>query len=130
MKKIITLLLICLPITLFAQELIGKKKKYISSIKQSSSLIVDLPEMSIWSNQAEAGSLFLICYFRDEKCEKTVSIYPNEKLKQWEKILNTNCAKVKGEELVWLDQRRQLLFKVVPCENQTFALESTKANVQ
>ena len=130
MKKIIILLLICLPATLFAQELIGKKKKYISSLKQSSSLIVDLPEMTVWSNTAETGSLYLICYFKEEKCEKTVSIYPNDKLRQWEKILNTNCAKVKGEELVWLDQRRQLIFRLVPCENQTFALESTKANVQ
>ena len=64
----------------------------------------------------------------EEKCEKTVSIYPNEKLKQWEKILDSNCAKVKGQESVWIDQRRQLLFKVVPGDNQTFALESTKAN--
>lgn len=128
MKKIITLLLILFPVTLFAQELIGKKKKYISSIKQSSTLIVDLPSMCIWSNAAEAGSLYLICYFNNDKCEKTVSIYPNDKLQQWEKILNTNCAKLKGQELAWLDQRRQLLFKVVPCENQTFALESTKAN--
>ena len=128
MKKIITLLLIFLPVTLFAQELIGKKKKYISSIKQSSSLIVDLPDMAIWSNKADAGSLYLICYFKEEKCEKTVSIYPNDKLRQWEKILNTNCAKVKGEDLVWLDQRRQLVFRIIPCENQTFALESAKAN--
>jgi hypothetical protein len=87
-----------------------------------------MPHMSIWSNKAEAGSLYLICYFNEEKCEKTVSIYPNEKLKQWEKILDSNCAKVKGQESVWIDQRRQLLFKVVPGENQTFALESTKAN--
>ncbi|MGV3588706.1 MAG: hypothetical protein ACO1OF_17005 [Adhaeribacter sp.] len=128
MKKIITLLLILFPVTLFAQELIGKKKKYISSIKPTSTLIVDLPNMSIWSNKAEAGSLYLICYFNNDKCDKTVSIYPNEKLQQWEKILNSNCAKVKGEELLWLDQRRQLYFRVIPCENQTFALESTKAN--
>jgi hypothetical protein len=128
MKKGLLLLLLLFPATLFAQELLGKKRKYVSSVKQSSTLIVDMPNMSIWSNKAEAGSLYLICYFNDDKCEKTVSIYPNEKLKQWEKILNTNCAKVKGEESVWIDQRRQLLFKVVPCENQTFALESTKAN--
>jgi len=128
MKKIITLLLILFPVTLFAQELIGKKKKYISSIKPTSTLIIDLPNMSIWSNKAEAGSLYLICYFNNDKCDKTVSIYPNEKLPQWEKILNSNCAKVKGEELLWLDQRRQLYFRVIPCENQTFALESTKAN--
>ena len=128
MKKVILLLLLLFPATLFAQELLGKKKKYINSVKQASTLIVDLPHMSIWSNKAEAGSLYLICYFNEEKCEKTVSIYPNEKLKQWEKILDSNCAKVKGQESVWIDQRRQLLFKVVPGENQTFALESTKAN--
>jgi hypothetical protein len=128
MKKVILLLLLLFPATLFAQELLGKKKKYISSVKQTATLIVDMPHMSIWSNKAEAGSLYLICYFNEEKCEKTVSIYPNEKLKQWEKILDSNCSKVKGQESVWIDQRRQLMFKVVPGENQTFALESTKAN--
>jgi len=130
MKKIILLLLFCLPLTLSAQDLLGKKKKYIFSVKQTSTLIIDLPDMTIWSNKAEAGSIFLICYFRDERCEKTASIYPNEKLKQWEKILNTNCSKLKGEDQAWLDQKRHLLFKLVPCENETFALESTKANVQ
>ena len=128
MRKVILLLLLLFPATLFAQELLGKKKKYISSVKQTATLIVDMPHMSIWSNKAEAGSLYLICYFNEEKCEKTVSIYPNEKLKQWEKILDSNCSKVKGQESVWIDQRRQLMFKVVPGENQTFALESTKAN--
>jgi hypothetical protein len=130
MKKIFLLLLLILPLTLSAQDLLGKKKKYISSVKQTATLLIDLPDMSIWSNKAEAGSLFLICYYRDEKCEKTASIYPNEKLKQWEKILNTSCAKVKGEDQTWLDQKRQLIFKLVPCDNGTFALESTKANVQ
>lgn len=129
MKRTILLLLIILPLTLSAQDLLGKKKKFIYSVKQNATVLIDLPDMTVWSNKAEAGSLFLICYFRDEKCEKTASIYPNEKLKQWEKILNSNCAKVKGEEHAWLDQKRQLVFRLVPCENETFALESTKANV-
>jgi hypothetical protein len=83
MKKILLLLLFILPLTLSAQDLLGKKKKFISSVKQNSTLLIDMPDMTVWSNKAEAGSLFLICYFRDEKCEKTASIYPNDKLKLW-----------------------------------------------
>jgi len=130
MKKILLLLILILPLTLSAQDLLGKKKKYISSVKQSSTLLIDLPDMSIWSNKAEAGSLYLICYFRDEKCERTVSVYPNDKQKHWETILNNNCSRVKGNDLTWLDQKRQLFFKIVPCENETFGLESSRANVQ
>lgn len=130
MKKLILLLLLIFPLFLSAQDLLGKKKKYINSVKQNSTLLIDLPDMTVWSNKADAGSLFLICYFRDEKCDKTVSIYPNEKRKQWEKILNSNCTKVKGDENAWIDPKRQLLFKLVTGENETFGLESTKSNVQ
>ncbi len=130
MKKLILLILLIFPLFLSAQDLLGKKKKYIASVKQNSTLLVDLPEMTVWSNKADAGSLFLICYFQDDKCDKTISIYPNEKLKQWEKILSSNCVKVKGEKDAWLDQKRQLLFKILPGDNDTFGLETTKANVQ
>ncbi|MDB5263734.1 MAG: hypothetical protein JWQ14_3017, partial [Adhaeribacter sp.] len=81
MKKILLLSLLLLPATLFAQELLGKKKKYINSVKQSATLIIDMPQMSIWSNKAESGSLFLICYYNDDKCDRTASIYPSEKQK-------------------------------------------------
>jgi hypothetical protein len=128
MKKILFLLLALLPLTVSAQEILGKKKKYIDSIKPNSDLIIDTPEMSIWNNKAENGSLYLICFFKEEKCYKTQSVYPEERLNHWQTILNTSCGKVKGQDNLWLDTKRRLFFRIIPGENRTFVLESTKSN--
>jgi hypothetical protein len=128
MKKLLFLLVALLPLTVSAQEILGKKKKYIDSIKPHSDLIIDTPEMSIWNNKSDNGSLYLICFFKDDKCYKTQSIYPEERLGHWQKILNTSCGKVKGQEDLWLDDKRGLFFRIIPGENRTFALESTKSN--
>jgi hypothetical protein len=128
MKKILFLLVALLPLTLSAQEILGKKKKYIDSIKPNSDLIIDTPEMSIWNNKADNGSLYLVCFFKDEKCYKTQSIYPEDRLNHWETILNTSCGKVKGQDNLWLDPKRRLFFRIIPGENRTFVLESTKSN--
>ncbi|MGV3502684.1 MAG: hypothetical protein ACO1O1_03200 [Adhaeribacter sp.] len=128
MKKILFLLLALLPLTTSAQEILGKKKKYIDSIKPNSDLIIDTPEMSIWNNKSDNGSLYLICFFKDDKCYKTQSIYPEERLNHWETILNTSCGKVKGQDKLWLDPKRRLFFRIIPGENRTFVLESTKSN--
>ncbi|MGV3639504.1 MAG: hypothetical protein ACO1NZ_03225 [Adhaeribacter sp.] len=128
MKKILFLLLALLPLTVSAQEILGKKKKYIDSIKPNSDLIIDTPEMSIWDNKAENGSLYLICFFKEEKCYKTQSVYPENRLNHWQTILNTSCGKVKGQDNLWLDTKRRLFFRIIPGENRTFVLESTKSN--
>jgi hypothetical protein len=128
MKIILFLLAALLPLTISAQEILGKKKSFIDSIKPNSDLIIDTPEMSIWNNKADNGSLYLICFFKDEKCYRTQSIYPESRLKHWESILNTSCGKVKGEDKLWLDPKRRLFFRIIPGENRTFALESTKSN--
>ena len=128
MKKLLFLLVALLPLTVSAQEILGKKKKYIDSIKPHSDLIIDTPEMSIWNNKSENGSLYLICFFKDDKCYKTQSIYPEERLAHWQKILNTSCGKVSGQDNLWLDTKRNMFFRIIPGENRTFALESTKSN--
>jgi hypothetical protein len=128
MKKLLFLLVALLPLMVSAQEILGKKKKYIDSIKPHSDLIIDTPEMSIWNNKADNGSLFLICYFKDDKCYKTQSIYPEDRLNHWETILNTSCGKVTGQDKLWLDPKRRMFFRILPGENRTFALESTKSN--
>lgn len=128
MKKVVWLLFFLFPFVVSAQEILGKKKKYIDSVKPNSNLIIDTPAMSIWDNKTESGSLYLICYFKDEKCYKTVSIYPANKRSQWEKMLNTSCSQVQGEEKMWVDQKRKIYFKIIPGENATFALESSRLN--
>jgi len=128
MKKILLLILLVLPFMAPAQEILGKKKKYIYSAKANADLLIDLPEMSIWKNKSEDGSLYLICYFKDEKCYKTASIYPENKLGHWENILNNNCTRSREETKLWLDEKRKLFFRIRPADNKTFALESTKAN--
>ncbi|PIQ20259.1 MAG: hypothetical protein COW65_16000 [Cytophagales bacterium CG18_big_fil_WC_8_21_14_2_50_42_9] len=128
MKIILLLLLLTLPFVTPAQEIIGKKKKQINAIKSGSDLIIDMPEMSIWKDKSEGGSLYFICYFQDDKCYKTVSIYPENKQSHWENILNNNCARLKDQTKLWLDEKRKLLFRITPAENKTFALESTKSN--
>lgn len=128
MKKILFLLVILLPLTVSAQEILGKKKKYIDSIKPNADLIIDTPEMSIWDNKSDNGSLYLICFFKEDKCYKTQSIYPEDRLQHWETILNTSCGKVKGQDKLWLDTKRRLFFRIIPGENRTFTLESTKSN--
>jgi hypothetical protein len=128
MKRLVLVLFLIFPFVVSAQEILGKKKKYIDSVKPNADLIIDTPEMSIWHNKSEGGSLYLICYFKDGKCYKTASIYPASKLNQWEKMLNTNCGRVEGQDKVWLDQERKTYFKILPGENATFALESTKSN--
>jgi hypothetical protein len=128
MKKLLFLLVALLPLTVSAQEILGKNKKYIDSIKPNSDLIIDTPEMSIWNNKSDQGSLFLICFFKDEKCYRTQSIYPEDRLNHWQTILNTSCGKVKGQDNLWLDAKRRMFFRIIPGENRTFALESIKSN--
>jgi hypothetical protein len=128
MKKILFLLVALLPLVVSGQEILGKKKTFIDSIKSNSDLIIDTPEMSIWNNKSDNGSLYLICFFKDEKCYKSQSIYPEARLNHWETILNTSCAKVKGQDRLWLDTKRRLFFRIIPAENSTFVLESTKSN--
>lgn len=129
MKKILLLLILLTPIFCSAQvEIIGKKKKFVATVKEKAQLIIDTPEMSVWDNKGEGSSLYLICYYKEEECIKTLSVYPAEKMGQWERILALNCAKVKGSENLWLDQKRNLFFKILPGTNGTFALESTKSN--
>lgn len=128
MKKLLFLMVALLPLTAYAQEILGKKKRYIDSVKPHSDLIIDTPEMSIWNNKSENGSLYLICFFKDEKCYKTQSIYPEARLSHWQNILNKSCGKVKGQDNLWLDDKRGLFFRIIPGENRTFALESTKSN--
>jgi hypothetical protein len=128
MKKLLFLLVALLPLTVSAQEILGKKKKYIDSIKPHADLIIDTPDMSIWSNKSDNGSLYLICFFKEEKCYKTQSIYPEERLGHWQNILNKSCSKVKDQDNLWLDTKRDLFFRIIPGENRTFALESTKSN--
>ncbi len=117
-----------LPLAVSAQELLGKKKKYIDSVKSNSDIIIDTPEMTIWNNRTLDGAKYLICYFQDEKCYKSVSIFPADKLAHWEKILDNNCMRVKGQDKLWIDQKRKMMFKILPGENGTFGLESTKSN--
>ena len=128
MKILFLLLLLVIPFLAPAQEVLGKKKKYIYSIKSNADLLIDMPDMSIWKNKAEDGSQYFICYFKEEKCFKTASIYPENKLNYWENILNNNCTKVKNATRLWLDEKRQLYFRIIPAENKTFTLESTKLN--
>jgi len=128
MKRFLLLFLVILPFMAPAQEVLGKKKKYIYSAKSSADLLIDMPEMSIWKNKSEDGSQYFICYFKDEKCYKTASVYPENKLNHWENILNNNCTKVKDESKLWLDEKRKLYFRIIPADNKTFTLESTKAN--
>lgn len=111
-----------------AQEILGKKKKYIYTAKANSDLLIDLPEMSIWKNKSEDGALYFICYFKGEKCYKTASIYPENKINHWEGILNNNCVRLRDETKLWLDEKRKLYFRIKPADNKTFALESTKSN--
>ncbi len=129
MKKLFLLIIFLTPILCSAQvEILGKNKKFISSIKDKAELIIDTPEMSIWNNKGVGQSLYLICYFKNDDCIKTISVYPVDKQSQWEKILNVNCAKVKDTENLWLDQKRNMFFKISPGTNGTFALENTKSN--
>jgi len=84
--------------------------------------------MSSWKNKYEDGALYFICYFNDAKCYKTASIYPENKITHWESILNNNCARLKDETKLWLDEKHKLYFRIKPGNNKTFALESTKSN--
>lgn len=121
------MLVALLPLTLSAQQILGKKKSYIDSVKPHSDLIIDTPEMSVWNNKTGEGALYLICFFKENKCYKTQSIYPEDHLNHWQNILNTTCGKVKDQDNLWVDTRRRLLFRIIPAENKTFVLESTRS---
>ena len=122
------LLILIIPLVVSAQEILGKKKKYIDSVKPNSDLIIDTPEMSIWNNKLADGALYLIFYFKDDKCYKTANIYTTNKLSQWERMLNNTCSQVLGQEKTWIDKKRKMLFTILPSESTTFALESINSN--